>query len=388
MSASQKLEIKELRTTSVVDAPTAPLNVYVHIANGYDSLEWQKKWRAGKILGLNEEFPYGYHHAARYGTSVIYSTDHVETGLQKFLRYGFRAIFGFDFFHAWRNRREILRADVVWTHTESQSLAILLLFVISRQPLLPKIIGQVVWLIDEWQRLGHFRKMVYKYLLQKADILTFLSPLNAQVASSLFPDTRVEFVKFGINTNYPKMPRAATDLRKIRVLSVGNDRHRDWSTLVEAIKGVANIELRLLTTTYKLRGKFDNISTIRVDSNEGLLAEYEWADMLVLTLKPNLHASGITVIEESVILGVPVICSRVGGLEAYFPDGDILYIDPLDPEAVRKAIHYLGADEPLRQSLIANSRRRMAEAGISSQGYARRHVELSAELCGPCGAVK
>ena len=383
MSLSCELE-SSVPQAAIPATPAAPsFNAFVHVAYGYDSLKWQKNWREGKILGLNEEFPYGYHHAAEYGASVVYSKDHPETKLQKFIRYGFRGVFGFDFFHAWRNRREILQADVVWTHTESQSMAIVLLFALSKQTVKPKLIGQVVWLIDEWPRLNFFRKAIAKALLKKADILTFLSPLNSWAALDLFPKTRVEFVKFGINTNYKALPRKASPDKKIRVLSVGNDRHRDWPTLVDAVKDADDIELRLLTSTYKLRGQHDNISVVKVESNEALLAQFEWADMLVLALEPNYHASGITVIEEAVILGLPIICTKVGGLEAYFQDEDILYIAPSQPGQVQDAIRLLAEDGELRQSMIANAKRRMVEAQISSQGYAKRHVELSRELLNP-----
>ena len=380
MSLSCELE-SSVPQAAIPATPAAPsFNAFVHVAYGYDSLKWQKDWREGKILGLNEEFPYGYHHAAEYGASVVYSKDHPETKLQKLIRYGFRGVFGFDFFHAWRNRREILQADVVWTHTESQSMAIVLLFALSKQAVKPKLIGQVVWLIDEWPRLNFFRKAIAKALLKKADILTFLSPLNSWAALDLFPKTRVEFVKFGINTDYKALPRKAPSDKKIRVLSVGNDRHRDWPTLVDAVKDAGDIELRLLTSTYKLRGQHDNISVVKVESNEALLAQFEWADMLVLALEPNYHASGITVIEEAVILGLPIICTKVGGLEAYFQDEDILYIAPSQPGQVQDAIRLLAEDGELRQSMIANAKRRMVEAQISSQGYAKRHVELSREL--------
>ena len=387
MSSATILESTDRSAPMAQQQQQVRLNVYVHVANGFDAVKWQKNWREGKILGLNEEFPYGYHHAARYGANVVYSKDQPENRLQKLLRYGCRGVFGFDFVHAWRNRRAILQADVVWTHTESQSLAILLLFNVLKPKNRPKVIGQAVWLIDEWPRLSNFRKAAYRWLLRKADMLTFLSPLNAKAATAIFPDTRIEFVKFGINSNFPTLPFPSPGARKIRVLSVGNDRHRDWQTLIDAVKDESNIELRLLTSTYKQRGDLENVTTVKIDSNEELLAQFEWADMLVLPLKPNLHASGITVIEEATILGVPVICSKVGGLEAYFPSGDVLYVSPFDPAAIRGAIHHLAADPQLQQALIANAKLRMVEGKLTSLDYARRHVELSMEICRPIAAA-
>jgi glycosyltransferase involved in cell wall biosynthesis len=381
MSALQELKQLAALSADPVEAPAAPFNAYVHVAYGYDARTWQQNWRAGKILGLNEEFPYGYHHAAQFGATVIYSKDHPENALQKIMRYGLRFFLGFDFIHAWRNRAEILRSDVVWTHTESQTLAVLGLLTISKHAARPKLIGQVIWLIDEWHRLNYFRKALYTRLLAKADILTFLSPFNAGSAAALFPRTRVEFIKFGINTNFPALPRPVFKERKIRVLSVGNDRHRDWATLIDATGDKTDIEVRLLTTKYKLGGEYDNISVLKVQHNDDLLSQFAWADMLVLPLQPNFHASGITVIEEAAILGVPVKSTNVGGLEAYFQEEDVLYVDPGDSRQMASAIRHLARNPELQQSLIANSRRRLTEAGLSSRHYAKRHVELFRELC-------
>jgi glycosyltransferase involved in cell wall biosynthesis len=381
MAAVQELKRQAALPAYPGEVHAPPFNAYVHVAYGFDAKTWQKNWRAGKILGLNEEFPYGYHHAAQYGAAVTYSTDHPENKLQKILRYGLRGLLGFDFLHAWRNRAEILRADVVWTHTESQSLAVLALFAVLKPAARPKLIGQVIWLIDDWHRLNAFRKAFFTKLLAKADILTFLSPLNANAATKLFPGTRVEFIKFGINTDFPALPRPAFKERKIRVLSVGNDRHRDWATLIDATEGATDIEVRLLTATYKLRGDYENISVIKVQHNDDLLSQFAWADMLVLPLQRNLHASGITVIEEAAILGLPVISTNVGGLEAYFQDEDVFYIEPSNPRRMVQAIRCLAADPELRQSLVANSRHRITETGLSSRDYAMRHVELFRALC-------
>ena len=252
MGNSQLLVASEMRVASETDTKSAEFTAYVHLAYGFGALKWQKEWRNGKKIGLNEEFPYGYYHATELGTSVVYSQDYPERNLQKLLRYGFRWFFGFDFFHAWYNRNEILRADVVWTHTESQSLAVLLLFSLSNRSTQPKIIVQIIWLIDEWHRLSWFKKTIYKKLIQKANILTFLSPLNANVASGIFPRARIEVVGFGINTDYSSLQSVRNEKQKIRVLSVGNDRHRDWTTLIDSVRGADDIELRLVTSSLKL----------------------------------------------------------------------------------------------------------------------------------------
>jgi hypothetical protein len=104
-----------------------PIKVFVHLAHGFGAQSWARRWKDGKILGVNDPLPYGYCRADTMGCAVRHSEDRHETALGKLFRLGIRAILGFDLIHAWRNFDGIRSADVVWTHTESQFLSILLL---------------------------------------------------------------------------------------------------------------------------------------------------------------------------------------------------------------------------------------------------------------------
>jgi hypothetical protein len=159
-----------------VDGNSKLIRIFVHLANGYGARNWQQRWASGQILGINERPAYGYFRAAEDGCSIVYSEDMKENGLQKLFRLGIRFLLGFDFVHAWRNRKGIFESDVVWTHTESQHLAILSLFRILFWKHRPKLIAQSVWLFDRWQRFGLMRRWLYSALLSKADILTVHSP--------------------------------------------------------------------------------------------------------------------------------------------------------------------------------------------------------------------
>ena len=358
------------------------INVYVHLAYGFDAVKWQQAWQAGTKIGLNEEFPYGYHHAEAFGARVVYSTDYRENALQKYLRYALRVVAGFDFIHAWRNRRHMLAADVVWTHTESQSLAVLLVFGLGKAAPRPKIIAQSVWLYDEWPRFNWVKQAFYRKLLRTADILSVHSPLNRDVAIGLFPRQRIELVKFGIKADFDQMSKSSPLGRPIRVLSLGNDRHRDWDTLISAVRNQPGVEAKFATASLKPLADASNIAVVRARDNFELFGLFDWADVVVVALKPNLHASGITVIEEAVILGLPVICSREGGLDAYFGREEVFYVESRNPEQLRAAIECLAYDDGLRTALIRNARRRLYDDELTSQGFARRHVELSRQILG------
>ena len=137
-----------------------------------------------------------------------------------------------------------------------------------------------------------------------------------------------------------------------------------------------------LAATFSIKPVSDarNIEVIRPQNNHELFTLFDWADLVVIALKPNLHASGITVIQEATISGLPVICSRVGGLDDYFTPDEIFYVDSQDAALLRAAIELLTRDDARRTTLISNARQRLYADELTSQGYARRHVELSEQL--------
>lgn len=360
-----------------------PIQVFVHLAYGFDAMIWQRRWRTGELLGINEEFPYGYIRATDYGCQVTYSTDTPETKLGKIFRLGVRVLLGFDIIHAWRNRRGIRACDVVWTHTESQSLAVLLLLMLSRRADVPKVIAQCVWLFDRWPRMSAGRRWLYSRLLSQADIITVHSPANLGIAKTLFPKVASDLMLFGINTDTMLPPRRSVTCAPIRIIALGNDEHRDWINLVEAVGKLGpTCQLRIASKkiNYKLAQNFSNITVLKITNNQELLDLYNWADFLVLACKPNFHASGITVIQEALIRGLPVICTDTGGLRGYFSDEEVRYVPPQDPVALRRAIVGLATSTDECRAMVQRGQARMQRAGLSSKGYARRHAELSREL--------
>ncbi len=362
-------------------AQTLPIRVFVHLAHGLDAHRWEMNWRDGKVIGVNERLPYGYFRAADFGCVVEYSRSKNETSAGKLVRLGTRLVLGFDLVHAWQNRHTMFGADVIWTHTESQHFAILALFHLFRHRRRPKLIAQSVWLLDHWFRLSLLKRWLYRKLLSKADVLTVLSPSNLQVAKELFHDCRSELVLYGIRADQKIPPKLQTS-RPIRVISLGNDEHRDWNTLISAVKLHGECELKIVSSRVDrtlIRGT-QNISVERPADNAALLDLYAWADLVVLAIKPNLHASGITVLQEAALLGIPMICSDTGGLRAYFSDEEVRYVPAWDAPAICNAVKELAEDDASRRELASRAQQRMGDNGLSSISYVLRHVELSKQL--------
>lgn len=364
-------------------AHTRLLAVYAHVAHGHDPVRWARDWASGALVGFNERSPYGYHRADDMGARVTFSTSHAEGALARLVRGGLRVALGFDIVHAWRNRAALTACDVVWTHTESQHLAVLAVLALTRPSRAPKVIAQSVWLIDEWDRIGPLRRALATRLIAGADVLTFLSPLNAARAQAMWPHKRCEFVRFGVTCALKAAPKTQAP-QTIHVLSVGNDRHRDWATLVSAFAGEPSVALTIASRTAPraLAAGHHNVTIAAPATQEELEALYRMADVFVLPLEPNLHASGVTVLQEAALFGLPVVATRAGGLEGYFTTEEACFVAPHAPQAMRDAVRTLFADDAARTRLAARLQARMCDDDLSSTAYVARHVALSRELVG------
>ncbi len=359
-----------------------PIKVFVLLAAGFGADDWNRRYLEGKIVGFNEPYPYGYHRAKEMGCDLNFSVDLSETLIAKFFRLMTRVLAGFDFVHAFRNRNSINAADVVWTHTESQTLAILFLKKIGVVPRSIKVIGQVVWFADSWLGYNSIQKRFFSWLVKEIDVLTAHSPLNVDFLRQIFPDIRSELVHFGITNLVPEFSRMETGARKtVRLVSVGNDRHRDWNTLVNAVKDDPRFELKIVSNSVPSSLLFGvhNVSLVSPCNNDELIELYSWAHVSVVPLRENLHASGITVIQESVLVGLPVVTAWVGGLDSYFGVEELHYYEASNVDSLTNSLlEFLIVSQRELNMRRAALARMQNDLGV--QKYVERHVALSQEL--------
>lgn len=357
------------------------LRVFVMLPRNLDATRWKERFAHGEVP---DQSPYGYHFAEALGAKVTYSrTTPTPFGPMGFLDKAVKRLLGFDIRHAWMNR-DLLHSqnfDVVWTHTEYEHLAIQAVNFVLRKTG-PPVIAQSVWLIDEWHGLWGLKKLLYRLLLKRVTVATFLSPENLAVAEKLHLAPRAELLLFGISLDsYPIQPlrQKFDSSRPIRVLALGNDRHRDWTTLFDAVGGRSEFELRIGSTKWPSKLVAPNVQVSAI-SQEQIRSSYEWADCVVVPLKKNLHASGITAILEAVACGVTVIATQTGGLEAYFDDDAISYVKAGDAGALLRAINSLANDPRQAVQFASKAQQQLVERELTTQGFAQRHVRLSERL--------
>jgi len=365
--------------SKAAEAEASRIAVFVHLARDKDAAWWSAARAAGTLVGINDETPYGYGRAARMGCDVTFSRSHSEGPLVKFVRLGLRVILGFDVIHAYRQLHVMSQADIIWTHTESQFLAVAA--VLRSHPNPPLILGQSVWLFDRWPGLSSLRRALYRRLIQKVDILTVLSDDNLAVARSLFPGKRAERVPFGIASENSVEP-APRAYKPVRVMSLGNDRDRDWTTLVHAARGQDDIEVAIFsgTANRKLIENVPNVTIGLVKTNAELHERMAASTVMCVPLLENKHASGVTVIQEAILAGLPVIATDIGGLRGYFGPDEICYVPVGDVRALQDAILTAGREPERMLAMARLAQERMRANGLGAESYVRRHVEISREL--------
>lgn len=141
------------------------------------------------------------------------------------------------------------------------------------------------------------------------------------------------------------------------IVSVGLEQ-RDYTTLAEATKAM-NVDVRISgasTDARVLQGTFPDVRPANMSQQF-----YEWpdlrdlyrsADLVVVPVRPNQYAAGITSILEALAVGKPVIASQTSGLAGTLADDSaIRWVPPSDPGRLQGEIEILLGNPQARQKL-------------------------------------
>lgn len=366
-----------------IQNPTLCRRAFVLLPAYVDIDSWEENFRAETVPDLT---PYGYHHALKDGYQITFSSRYKPKGFLSLIasKIVWR-ILGFDLWHVWQNRNALRHshADIVWTHTEYEFLGFLLMRRLGLVRSIP-VIAQSVWLVDTWKSMPRARKAFFTWLLRKADVCTFMSPANHAFAKRNRWGRDAKLMDFGISIDSFKLqappPQArALEHGKVRVLALGNDRHRDWATLHKALANKDQFEIKIASSTFPKELAGGNIEAQKCNQRE-LKSLYGWADVVVVPLVDNLHASGISVMLEATALGKAVVATNTGGLTHYFTQEHVWYVPVGDPTRLAQIVAEVVMDPAATANKIRAAQSRLVEMDFTTHGYARRHARLSDAL--------
>ena len=355
----------------------AKRTAHVQLRHGLDAARYREQYGRGEVP---DETPYGLHHAEKLGWQVTFSEDAEETAASRFFRRALQRVLFFDLVHAYRNRKRIAAADIVWTMEEMQYLAVCALHVVVPGLKRPRLIAQTVWLFNRWDTFSAIRRVNLRKLLRRADVLTFHSAQYLPRVQELLPRAEVQLLPFGISLDsFPWTAPVEQRHTPMRILSMGSDPTRDWTTLLEAFGNDERFELVVICEWRDdaIAGRYRNLRVPRRPTMDEFRALYAWADAVVVPMVPNLY-SGITVALEATSLGRPVVSSDTGGVPTYFSANEVLFVPPGRPEALREAVLGCSAADLMR--LAQRAQWRFEDEDYSTRGLAARYAALSDEI--------
>lgn len=194
--------------------------------------------------------------------------------------------------------------------------------------------------------------------LRRIDRIFAVSPTVSTALARKFRDGRVTPILEQIDDAFFTPGDAAKKQRPV-IASVGLEQ-RDYRTLAAATDGLdADIRISGFSKDAKVMAEtFPETLPANMTSRfyewRDLAQLYRNADIVVVPLRPNAYAAGITSILEAAAARRPVIATRTRGIDGAFADASaVLWVPPEDADALRSEIERLLDDAAMRDRLAA-----------------------------------
>ncbi len=272
------------------------------------------------------------------------------------------------------------RADVVLSWDERRGVPL----AVAHGRSVP-VVTNVIWATDA--RAG--RPAVHRAAalgLRRAARLAVLSSAQVPALVERFGvrEASVRVVPFGVDADFftPGPAPADPDL----VVTVGNDRHRDWPTALAAFAHVRQrrpaARLVVVSRTAGAAVRLDRVDGVEVVEHlphPALRDLLRTAGAVLVTTRPNLHASGITAVLEALATARPAVGTATAGMADYAPrGGGLSLVPPGDAVAAGQALLDLLRD-PDRADGQGAAGRRSVEERFSTARQAVHLAQLLAE---------
>jgi glycosyltransferase involved in cell wall biosynthesis len=185
--------------------------------------------------------------------------------------------------------------------------------------------------------------------------------------------------------------RAPNDNKQFNILYVGKlDENKGVQCLLEAIRILVHERSTLTTSIFlniagsgpmekKLNELVDDLNIKKLVFFHGFIDDAEkLSDFFCsshLFVVPTLRHEGFPrVIDEAMACGLPVICSRLGGMKDSLDEKEVLFFKPGDSKGLADAIETIISQELIRKQLIIASRKRFAT--LFQQTAAEQHYNF------------
>ena len=341
------------------------MRAYLHYSHTLDPVRWMREYQQGL---LPDKLPYGLDRIAEFGVEVTLRSRPQTGALPGVGQRGTRLLTGgLELPDLVRNREERRAADVVlcWDERAGAYAAAR-----SHLPGEPPVATGVVWLTD-LEHAGVGRRWPAVRGLASAACIFVNAAAQLDVLERWgVPPERRHFIHMAVDADFWGAERfePEPDL----VVGAGNDRHRDHSLLVEAVRGLrerrpaARIELATHHPVDVPEGL--GLRHPRLDHRE-MRGLYGRGSVVALAVQPNLHLSGLTVVLEAMAAGRPVVVTEMPGISDYVVHGETGLLVQRDPNAIADALEAVLSD-PDRAYEMGRSGRARLEARFTTRHLA------------------
>lgn len=199
----------------------------------------------------------------------------------------------------------------------------------------------------------HIKKDIETYYKRSKDVFVCLLDMEKLWFDSLVDSEPISLNHFNLPETFLLYPAATWQHKNHLILIKAVAKLKESGTFVHiACTGKKNdfYETDVLPALEKYNVK-DNFSFFGIVSDEKLYSLYKHTHATVI---PTLYEAGSFVLYESIILGVPTVCSNVTSLPETI-DNDAFVFDPHNVEDVMDKITRISTDEEYRQMNLKNS---------------------------------
>lgn len=197
-------------------------------------------------------------------------------------------------------------------------------------------------------------RLIYRQLLCHTKLVAISKGEQAYLEEVL--NSPVRYLQFGVDHSFwrpiPTYPEGDY------ILAIGNDRHRDWSTLISA--WTQDLPLLRIITKLPVPDHGPNIEVIPGDwgsqifSDEQIREQYIGASFVILPLFDTHQPSGQSACLQAMACGKAVILSDIDGLwdrDLIVHDYNVLLVPPRNVDSLNGQIKRLLNDPVLRNKL-------------------------------------
>lgn len=310
------------------------LSVRVDFPVDLDVLDWSRRHASDDVP---DSSPYGLHRLAAHGVQPVFRSRLTQPALKWANGKVRNRAGGLELVSALAARADsrLRDVDAVLSMDERTGIAAALV------PGGPPVLSGIAWIDQPQDLTGAYRRVVSRALPRTAGVFTNVEALVPRlVAQWGLAEARVHHVPLGIDAEF--FPAQPWPHDRGLVVSAGEDRMRDHTVLVEAVRiartRVPEAHLEI-ATSQPLAGGPDLVTVHRKRMNGAMRGLYRRSSVVAVALHPTWLGSGLTVVLEGLASARPVVVTGNPGIDEYVEDGVTGLLVPAgDPGAMAAAL--------------------------------------------------